>query len=623
MSDINVIEFSTFYKVPKIPGHDYSGLTRLVSTLNFYTEEYEPYGYFEYKTHYRLCKIPEVSLMNGLGRCGFFDPEINRSDNFPILQADGYNMVNQPKDELQANVIKKALKVLDREERCIISLQTGQGKTYVATNILSHLKVRAIVLVKSNELKKQWINSFATHTDLKFKDIYSIDTGDDWQALRVNNSLTPQIVISTHKSMSMFIDKLGPQEFTKFMIQEGFGMKICDEFDLENRSMFTLDTMASLRYNLYLSATTFKSSKDDNRVFQRIFSDVEDIGKEFRVTVPRRGLFVIYSSNPDERTYNKLLKWTPKGTMLDYQAYHAYIVENRTYIKPLKVIWEKMIKKRFFSPEKLKTVFFIGRKGELAEQFKKDIAEAFGLKDTDVDILNSDTPKNDRDRIMRDSKLIVSTSKSMGRGIDLKGLDIIVDMETRASESETTQVIGRVSRTGMKTVGTYIQLIDYSIGTVKDNYLKKLQNGFFKEHLTETSEFSVGDVTRDPVKEDKQEGYRVLIAGTRTFDNYELLKNELNKLKEELDLPITEVVSGKAKGADSLGERWAKENNIKVIEFPAEWDKYGKKAGYLRNTEMGKYCDRGVIFTNGSKGSEMMINIMKYFKKPCKIINFE
>ena len=224
---------------------------------------------------------------------------------------------------------------------------------------------------------------------------------------------------------------------------------------------------------------------------------------------------------------------------------------------------------------------------------------------------------------MRDSKLIVSTSKSMGRGIDLKGLDIIVDMETRASESETTQVIGRVSRTGMKTVGTYIQLIDYSIGTVKDNYLKKLQNGFFKEHLTETSEFSVGDVIRDPVKEDKQEGYRVLIAGTRTFDDYELLKNELNKLKEELDLPISEVVSGKAKGADALGERWAKENNIKVIEFPAEWDKYGKKAGYLRNTEMGKYCDRGIIFTNGSKGSEMMINIMKYFKKPCKIINFE
>ena len=224
--------------------------------------------------------------------------------------------------------------------------------------------------------------------------------------------------------------------------------------------MFTLDTMSSLRYNLYLSATVMKSSKDDDRAFQRIFSDVANVGPEFWEKVQRNGLFVIYSSNPDKRTYNSLMKWTPKGMMLDYQAYHAYVVNNRTYVKSLMEIWNNMIKKRFYSDEVLKTVFFIGRKGDLAIQFKNDIVKLFGIKATDVEILNSDTPKKDRDRIMRNCKLIVSTSKSMGRGIDLKGLDIIVDMESRASESETIQVIGRVSRTGMKTVGTYISLID-------------------------------------------------------------------------------------------------------------------------------------------------------------------
>lgn len=621
MPDINIIEFSTFYKVPKIPRHDYTALTRLVSTPNFHTQEWLPYGYFEYNTHFRLCKIPEKLLINALKRCGFYDIEVSRSDNFPYQNVNGYNMVNPPRNELQSKVITKALKFLDREERCIVSLQTGKGKTYVATNIISQLKVRALILVKTTGLRDQWIDSFSTHTDLKLKDIYSIETGDDWYALRENNQLNPQIVIATHKSLSIFIDKIGMSEFTRFMIQEGFGVKVFDEFDLENKSMFTLDTMSSLRYTIYLSATVMKSSKDDDRVFQRIFSDVANVGPEFWERVERNGLFVIYSSNPDKRTYNSLQKWTPKGMMLDYQAYHAYVITHRTYRTPLLEVWNKMIKKRFESNEMLKTVFFIGRRGDLAEQFKKDIVKLFNLKDSDVDVLNSNTPKKERQRILRNSKLIVSTTKSMGRAIDLKGLDIIVDLETRASESETVQTIGRVSRTGMKTVGTYISLVDYSIGTVKDNYLKKI-NTVYQKELTKTHEISVGDVVNDPVKSEKDKGYRLIIAGSRDFNDYELLKKEVDSYVKSLDKPVIEIVSGTARGADKLGEKYAKEKGLSLIDFPAEWEKYGKKAGYLRNTEMSKYCDYAILFTNGSKGTEMLSKILTYFKKPFKKVEF-
>lgn len=614
---LQIVEFATFWKIPRLQGVNLENLLRLVSTPDFYAREWVPYGYFEYKSHYRLAKIPEDQLCRGLERSGVYEYEIIKSENFPFKIVEGYTMVNKPKDDLQDNVIKKVLKVFDKSERCIVSLQTGQGKTYVATNIISHLKCKAIIMVKSNELKKQWVQSFSTHTDLKYKDIYSIDTGDDWYAIKENTAINPQIVITTHKALNMFIDKIGNAEFTKFIINNQYGIKVFDEFDLENKSMFLLDTLTSLRYTLYLSATTYKSSKQDDRVFQRIFRDVDDIGKEFRVTVPRNGLFVIYSSNPSEKTYNTLMKWTPAGLALDYQKYHAYVVLSRTYRDALKDLWDKLISKRFYSEETLKTVFFVGRKGEISEQFKKDIVELFGVKDEDVSILNSDTPKKDRDRIMRSAKLIVSTSKSMGRGIDLKGLDIIVDLETRASESETTQVIGRVSRTGMKNVGTYISLVDYSIGTVKDNYLRKLQGGFYKEHLTKIKEISIGNIKNDPVK--LTEGTRLIVSGSRTFDNYELLKKTIDEYVKDHG-PISEIVSGKAKGADTLGERYAKERNIKIVEFPAEWNKYGKKAGYMRNVEMGKYCTEAIMFNQGSKGTEIMISVMKHFKKPYKEI---
>ena len=81
--------------------------------------------------------------------------------------------------------------------------------------------------------------------------------------------------------------------------------------------------------------------------------------------------------------------------------------------------------------------------------------------------------------------LIISTSNSLGRGIDLTGLDTIVDFETRNSKSATAQVVGRVSRTGMKNVGTYIQLVDYGFPTVIRNYERKLKGNFFDEFFTD------------------------------------------------------------------------------------------------------------------------------------------
>ncbi len=81
---------------------------------------------------------------------------------------------------------------------------------------------------------------------------------------------------------------------------------------------------------------------------------------------------------------------------------------------------------------------------------------------------------------------------------------------------------------------------------------------------------------------------------------------------------IIEIISGTARGADKLGERFAKEYNLRIKKFPANWDLYGKKAGYLRNIQMAEYAknnsDLGVLiaFWDGnSKGTKHMIDIAK------------
>ena len=107
--------------------------------------------------------------------------------------------------------------------------------------------------------------------------------------------------------------------------------------------------------------------------------------------------------------------------------------------------------------------------------------------------------------------------------------------------------------------------------------------------------------------------FRVIIAGSRDFSDYDALKSYADaKLSNISRRDSIEVVSGCARGADTLGERYAEERGYGIKKFPADWNRYGKSAGYLRNVEMAEYADALIAFWDGkSKGTEHMIRIAK------------
>lgn len=92
---------------------------------------------------------------------------------------------------------------------------------------------------------------------------------------------------------------------------------------------------------------------------------------------------------------------------------------------------------------------------------------------------------------------------------------------------------------------------------------------------------------------------KTIIAGGR---NYRLTYEDRGFLDT---LGITEVVSGKCSGADSDGELWAGRSRIPVEPFPADWTKFGRGAGPLRNARMAAYADAVVLFP-GDRGTESM-----------------
>ncbi len=104
---------------------------------------------------------------------------------------------------------------------------------------------------------------------------------------------------------------------------------------------------------------------------------------------------------------------------------------------------------------------------------------------------------------------------------------------------------------------------------------------------------------------------KVIIAGSRSFDNYVLLSSVCDNVIPK-GLHYIEIISGTSKGADKLGENYAWERNYGLKKFPADWDKNGKAAGYIRNEEMAKYADALIAFWDGeSKGTKHMINLAK------------
>jgi len=106
---------------------------------------------------------------------------------------------------------------------------------------------------------------------------------------------------------------------------------------------------------------------------------------------------------------------------------------------------------------------------------------------------------------------------------------------------------------------------------------------------------------------------KLLIAGSRNFcseENYNLLCSEVEKLE------FSSIISGGAKGADTLAERYAFERNIPIEIIKPEWEKFGKKAGFIRNELMWEMCDFGIVFWDGrSKGTKHSLDLSRDYNK--------
>lgn len=111
---------------------------------------------------------------------------------------------------------------------------------------------------------------------------------------------------------------------------------------------------------------------------------------------------------------------------------------------------------------------------------------------------------------------------------------------------------------------------------------------------------------------------KLIIAGSRTCRSLDQLEAAM-KLNGYSPSNVDVVISGMARGADRLGESWAKRHGVNLAQFPADWNgPHGKGAGFVRNEKMAEYGDELLALWDGkSKGTKHMIEEMS---RRCKVV---
>ena len=119
---------------------------------------------------------------------------------------------------------------------------------------------------------------------------------------------------------------------------------------------------------------------------------------------------------------------------------------------------------------------------------------------------------------------------------------------------------------------------------------------------------------------------RIVIAGSRRFEDYALLEPTLDRILNEQTDAI-ELISGHAKGADLLAEKYAKENELPIHIIKPDWKTYGQVAGPIRNRQMLDYAKEEsplvVVFWDGkSRGTKNTIGTAKSLGIAVKTVRF-
>lgn len=319
-----------------------------------------------------------------------------------------------------------------------LNLEPGDGKTIASILALAKTyKCRTIVILHQTKLKLQWKNEFLKASNIDESKIVDI-VGSSSMEKVINGKLDGDIFLVNHQTIHQFGDKHGWENVKTFFKKIKVGLKIYDEAHKYFSNIMMIDFFSNTQKTFYLTATFTRTDKKEKYMFKRAFSNAYRFGEETANYEEKRKHVVYYFT-----TYNSYPHQAQVATMY-----------NKFTISPFKYI-DYALKGGDENMTMLKVIHFVmdsiqGLRGKILITSPKIesteiIAEYIrkNYKNKTVSIINSSKSDEENEGAVL-ADVISSTVKSLGTGIDIRGLRVLINLEPFTSESNMKQLKGRL-----------------------------------------------------------------------------------------------------------------------------------------------------------------------------------
>lgn len=410
---------------------------------------YIPRGYDSYKLERWNCKSVTVVPYNA------------------PLEPISFNMILPPRDEDE----EKAIRFLTGEEEFrnikfrsqkVLIMPTGKGKTYCTVAAIQRIGVRALLIMKTDTLKKQWIEKLKKYSDLGGPNIVELDSSSYLHSFIDNPPSSSKLIfVTTRRLLMSYCKRYGAMSLSKLINQMGIGIKVFDEVHQEYEATLQLDYILNVKWTFYLTAT-FKLSNDyEDRVFQNAFNQVPKL--QIRQEESAKHivyLAVLFNSHPnlaEEYSITGVKRGFDRFAYIDYELRKGVLEEAVRKLLKFFLLERKMEGKTLILSSKQSSCDYF------AEVARQEVEDKYSI---------SAFYTNNKVENYKELDILSATSQMLGTGEDIPGLRFLHNTEPFASLTNADQFSGRLRP--YKDLPTfYIEYIDIGFEKVYKLYRKR------------------------------------------------------------------------------------------------------------------------------------------------------
>ena len=371
-----------------------------------------------------------------------------------------------PRDDVQKESIRFLLgkaeySAMIRKSQQSLNLTTGKGKTYCSIATIACCNIKSAIITYSISWIEQWKKCFMEYTDLKSRSIKIINSSATIDTFLSNPNKADQydIFLFTHNTLKSYGDNKGWYKISELFKILGIGMKFYDEAHLNFSNMCKIDFFTNTYKTYYVSASPARSNEDENRIFKLYFKNVPGIELFDEENDPHTNYICFrYDSRP---TPNQKSRCKNKYG-LSISGYSDYVVTQPNFLKMIDIVLDMCFN------VKGKCLIYMATNKSILILYNW-ILKNYPELENDIGIFTSLTDgENKKDNL--EKKIILSTIKSCGTAVDIKGLSLtIIAASPFKSEVLMQQVLGRTRDKNT----TCIEFIDVAFNQIIKFYYHK------------------------------------------------------------------------------------------------------------------------------------------------------